>query len=125
MSTRLPRYSPLPIVSSVSCPVLSGSARWRHRISGTNESTADEEQYADELFSDKTSSRRGAAGGLTKKGVKRSAGMLHDFSGGQDMAYAEYNTSRNKELKGKNKGPHNAFFKKVARENAKRKALPK
>ena len=84
-----------------------------------NETTADEEQYEDGLFTDR--SARQSGGTITKRGVKRSAGMLNDFSGGQDMAYAEYNTSRNKELKGA-KGPKNSFFKKVARENAKRKA---
>ena len=80
-----------------------------------NESMADEEQIVDDLFSDMTGRR--PAG---KKGIKRTAGMLNDFSGGQDMAYAEYNTSKNKELK--KKGPHNPFFKKITRENAKRKA---
>ena len=52
-----------------------------------------------------------------KKGAKRTAGMLSDLSGGQDMAYIEYNKSRNKELKGK----HNPLFKKMAREQQKRK----
>ncbi|KAI9828430.1 MAG: transcription factor TFIIH complex ERCC-3 subunit [Thelocarpon impressellum] len=87
-----------------------------------NESMADEEQIVDDLFSDRTGGARRLAPG--RKGVKRTAGMLHDFSGGQDMAYAEYNASRNKELRRKGvAGPQNPFFRKISRENAKRKAL--
>lgn len=56
---------------------------------------------------------------VNKKGAKRTAGMLSDLSGGQDMAYIEYNKNRNKELKGK----HNPLFKKMAREQQKRKQL--
>ena len=82
-----------------------------------NESMADEEMIVDDLFSDKSGRRPVMA---NKKGVRRTAGTLNDFSGGQDMAYSEYNTSRNKELK--KKGPQNPFFKKISRENAKRKA---
>lgn len=43
--------------------------------------------------------------------------MLAELSGGRDMAYIEYNKSRNKELKGK----HNPLFKKFNRDAEKRK----
>ena len=63
-----------------------------------NETAADAENIDDDPWS-----RLGTSGKGTKKNmsVKRSAGMLSDLSGGQDMAYIEYNKSRNKELKGK------------------------
>ncbi|KAI9676413.1 MAG: DNA repair helicase RAD25 [Caeruleum heppii] len=80
-----------------------------------NETTAEAEQIRDDLFGERAGASR-----KNKKGVKRTAGMLNDFSGGQDMAYAEYNTSRNKELK--KKGSQSAFFKKLSRESARRKA---
>lgn len=59
--------------------------------------------------------------GASAKGAKRMAGTLSDLSGGQDMAYMEYNKSRNKELKGKGGaglggGMQNAFIKKMRRE---------
>lgn len=56
-----------------------------------------------------------------KKPVRRTAGTLTEYSGGQDMAYAEQNRSRNKDLK-KNKKESNPFFKKLHRETQKRKA---
>ncbi|MCJ1475854.1 DNA repair helicase RAD25 [Lambiella insularis] len=82
-----------------------------------NETAADVEKIDDDLFSAKSSGPRGKSG-FGKKGAKRTAGMLSDLSGGQDMAYIEYNKSRNKELKGK----HNPLFKKMAQEQKKRKA---
>jgi len=56
------------------------------------------------------------ASGKNKKkvGVKRVAGTLSDLSGGQAMAYIEFNKSKNKELKG-TKGVKNGFLKKLAR----------
>ncbi|KAI9784896.1 MAG: DNA repair helicase RAD25 [Peltula sp. TS41687] len=80
-----------------------------------NEDKALEERIDGDLFGEKVG-RRKAVG----KGARRTAGMLSDLSGGQDMAYAEYNKSRNKDLK--NKGPQSAFFKKLGREQARRKA---
>lgn len=87
-----------------------------------NETSADVEKVDDDLFSARSSGVRGSKGANTsmmvmKKGAKRTAGMLSDLSGGQDMAYIEYNKSRNKELKGK----HNPLFKKMAREQQRRK----
>jgi DNA excision repair protein ERCC-3 len=55
-----------------------------------------------------------------KNGVRRAAGTLSELSGGQTMAYMEFNKSRNKELKG-TKGVQNAFIRKLAN-SAKKKA---
>ncbi|KAI0395318.1 P-loop containing nucleoside triphosphate hydrolase protein [Xylariaceae sp. FL0594] len=63
-------------------------------------------EETDDLFD--TVSRR------KKRGVRRTAGMLGELSGGQDMAYIEQRKSANKALK--KKAPQNAFFKKIARE---------
>ncbi|KAL8819110.1 MAG: hypothetical protein Q9223_002381 [Gallowayella weberi] len=82
-----------------------------------NETSAEVEKIDDDLFGSRSSGTRGSNGIVSKKGTKRSAGMLSDLSGGQDMAYIEYNKSRNKELKGK----HNPLFKKLHREAEKRK----
>ncbi|KAI1340592.1 P-loop containing nucleoside triphosphate hydrolase protein [Xylariaceae sp. FL0016] len=49
-----------------------------------------------------------------KKGTRRTAGMLGDLSGGQDMAYIEQRKGANKSLK--KKPQSNPFFKKLARE---------
>ncbi|GAM84060.1 hypothetical protein ANO11243_020510 [Dothideomycetidae sp. 11243] len=67
------------------------------------------EDIRDDLFS--------RAGGKKKPGVRRTAGTLAELAGGRDMAYIEYNKSKNKELK----KPHSTFFKKVGRDNEKRK----
>ncbi len=84
-----------------------------------NETSADVEEVVDDLFSSRSSGTRGKAGGSSKKGVKRTAAMLQDLSGGQDMAYIETTGSRNKELKGK----RNPLFKKMAREQQRQKQL--
>ncbi|MCJ1441067.1 MAG: transcription factor TFIIH complex ERCC-3 subunit [Stictis urceolatum] len=78
-----------------------------------NETSADIEAIDDDLFSSKSGRLRAGA-----KGARRTAGTLSELSGGRDMAYIEYNKSRNKELKSKN-GP---LFKKMAKEQQKRKA---
>ena len=83
-----------------------------------NETSAEVEQVHDDLFSSHTRGPKGGAGGASgRKGAKRTAGMLSDLSGGQDMAYIEYNKNKNKELKGK----RDPLFKKMAREQQKRK----
>ncbi|KAI9807078.1 MAG: DNA repair helicase RAD25 [Sarcosagium campestre] len=79
-----------------------------------NEDKAMAETIDGDLFSDRVGSRASK-----KKGARRTAGTLSELSGGQDMAYIEYNKSRNKDLK---KGPQSAFFKKMNREQARRKA---
>jgi DNA excision repair protein ERCC-3 len=76
-----------------------------------NETSADVERIDDDLFS-------GRSGG-GKRGPRRTAGTLSELSGGRDMAYIEYNKSRNKELKSK----HKSLFGKMAKEqNRRRKA---
>lgn len=52
-----------------------------------NETAADVEKVDDDLFSSKSSGPR-AKSGFGKKGAKRTAGMLSDLSGGQDMVCA-------------------------------------
>lgn len=52
------------------------------------------------------------AGRKKKTGVKRVAGTLSELSGGQNMAYMERGTTKNKDLKG-GKGIKNAFLKKL------------
>ncbi|KAF2022990.1 DNA repair helicase rad25 [Setomelanomma holmii] len=54
-----------------------------------------------------------------KNGVRRAAGTLSELSGGQTMAYMEYNKSKNKELKG-TKGVQNAFIRKLANSSKKK-----
>lgn len=59
--------------------------------------------------------RRGK--GPNRKGVRRTAGTLSELSGGQDMAYVEYNREKNKELRASG----NQQLKKLKRSLAKRK----
>ncbi|KAF2652045.1 TFIIH basal transcription factor complex helicase XPB subunit [Lophiostoma macrostomum CBS 122681] len=68
-----------------------------------------EEKIAGDMFGSKFAS----TGGKMKKkaGARRTAGTLSELSGGQDMAYIEYNKSRNKELK--TKGVKNSFLRKI------------
>ena len=84
-----------------------------------NETAAEAETIDDDPWSRLSggSTNKKKSAEMAKKGAKRTAGMLSDLSGGQDMAYIEYNKSRNKELKGK----HNPLFKKMAREQQRRK----
>ncbi|KAG8529818.1 transcription factor TFIIH complex ERCC-3 subunit [Bacidia gigantensis] len=84
-----------------------------------NETAAEAESIDDDPWSRFTNKDNGKHKSLNaaKKGAKRTAGMLSDLSGGQDMAYIEYNKSRNKELKGKS----NPLFRKFAKEQQKRK----
>ena len=58
--------------------------------------------------------------GPQRGGVKRYAGRLSELAGGEDMAYVEQNRSRNREL-AKGKGVASSFFKKLQREEIKRK----
>ena len=84
-----------------------------------NETAAEAETIDDDPWSRLSggSQNKRKVAEVARKGAKRTAGMLSDLSGGQDMAYIEYNKSRNKELKGK----HNPLFKKMAREQQRRK----
>lgn len=80
-----------------------------------NETSADVEQVNDDQFFSRRSG--GPNGKPGKKGAKRTAGTLSELSGGQDMAYIEYNKAKNKELKGK----HKPLFSRMAKDQAKRK----
>lgn len=82
------------------------------------ESDAAEEQIAGDMFTTKFASGKSKK----KNGARRTAGTLSELSGGQDMAYIEYNKSRNKELK--TKGIKNNFLRKLnsSTANAKKKA---
>lgn len=105
-----------------------------------NETSADVEKVDDDLFSNRSAGPRAKGALVDRKGAKRTASLLSDLSGGQDMvimisipyvnlefstkltdtfpqAYIEYNKSRNKELKTK----HNPLFKKMHREIQRRR----
>ncbi|KAL3478393.1 P-loop containing nucleoside triphosphate hydrolase protein [Aspergillus californicus] len=79
-----------------------------------NETSAEVEHVNDDLFSDRSGGNRARA----KGGVKRSAATLSGLAGGEDMAYVEYNRSKNKQLKEKERHP---LFRKMERDRLKRK----
>ena len=83
-----------------------------------NETSAEVEAVDDDLFSSRSARPGAAPKGKKGGGAKRSANTLSELSGGQDMAYIEYNKSRNKELKSK----HKSLFSKLARDQQKKKA---
>ncbi|KAK7217678.1 hypothetical protein V2G26_005681 [Clonostachys chloroleuca] len=76
----------------------------------------EEDVGADDLFHLEKPTGRGKK----KTEVRRTAGLLGELSGGQDMAYVEQNKAANKTLKKNNKGGQSAFFKKIAREKQRR-----
>ena len=85
-----------------------------------NETSGDTEHVEDDLFSGRSARPGAGKGGAAKgkkAGAKRTANTLSDLSGGGDMAYIEYNKSRNKELKGK----HKSLFSKLARDQQRKK----
>jgi DNA excision repair protein ERCC-3 len=80
----------------------------------------DEDAKEERIEGDAFGSKFASQGNKSKKGgVRRAAGTLSEFSGGQTMAYAEYNKSRNKEIKG-TKGVKNAFMRKLANSTKKK-----
>ena len=80
----------------------------------------DEDAKVENISGDAFSSNYASTVGKKKKGaVRRTAGALSEYSGGQDMAYLETNKSRNKELKGV-KGVKNSFLKGLARSSGKK-----
>lgn len=81
-----------------------------------NETSAEVEHVTDDLFSERSGGPK--ARGF-KKGVKRSAATLSGLAGGEDMAYIEYNKSRNKQLK--DKVGHHPLFRKMERDRQRRK----
>ncbi|KAJ5908560.1 hypothetical protein N7495_001242 [Penicillium taxi] len=76
-----------------------------------NESSADVEQVNDDLFSMRSGKRTGK-----KPTARRAAATLSGLAGGDDMAYIEYNKSKNKQIK-----DHHPLFKKMERERIRRK----
>lgn len=82
-----------------------------------NETSAEVEQVVDDLFSARSKGPKGK--GARNGAVKRSAATLSGLAGGEDMAYIEYNKSRNKQLK--DKAAHHPLFRKIERERMKRK----
>jgi DNA excision repair protein ERCC-3 len=96
-----------------------------------NEKGAEDDLETDDLFG---KPGRGAGGAGRRKagnGVRRTAGMLSELAGGQDMAYIEQNKGVNKTLRagggggGKKKGAagdQSKFFKGLQREKEKSKA---
>ena len=80
------------------------------------EEDAKEERIEGDAFGTKYASQKG---NKKKNGVRRAAGTLSEFSGGQTMSYIEVNKSRNKELKG-TKGVQNAFLRKLGRSGPKK-----
>lgn len=53
-----------------------------------NETSADVEKVDDDLFSGRSAGPKGKSSGVSKKVAKRTAGMLSELSGGQDMVSA-------------------------------------
>ena len=92
---------------------------WLQDVMLQNETAGDVEKIEGDLFGERQM-RPGGKGG--KAGARRMAGTLSELSGGRDMAYIEYNRSKNKEFK---KGPQNAFMRKLRRENEKRRSAQK
>ncbi|KAF2229005.1 putative TFIIH complex helicase Ssl2 [Viridothelium virens] len=92
---------------------------WLQDVMLQNETAGDVEKIEGDLFGERQVRTGGGRGG---KGARRMAGTLSELSGGRDMAYIEYNKSKNKEFK---KGPQNAFMKKLRRENDKRRSAQK
>lgn len=79
-----------------------------HDVLLQGETAGEIETIDDDLFS------RRQAGKAHKGGVRRQAGTLAELAGGRDMAYIEYNKSKNKEL---TKGPKSKFFKDMQKKN--------
>ncbi|KAL8303843.1 hypothetical protein RB594_002924 [Gaeumannomyces avenae] len=64
----------------------------------------------------------GTDGRPMRRAARRTAGMLSDYGGGQNMAYVEQNRSANRALKAKGKAnPTSKFFQGVRRESEKRR----
>ena len=74
------------------------------------------EHIDDDLFSKRQGRKSGGKSHGT--GVRRHAAMLSELAGGKDMAYIEYNKSKNKELR---KGTSSKFFKDIQRTNERRR----
>lgn len=88
-----------------------------------NETSADVEKVDDDQFSLWSDGTRRKAGGTSKRGVKRTAGTLSEFSGGQDMAYIERDTGRKKQAKDKSVPIHKKWAKELQRKKQQRAEL--
>jgi DNA excision repair protein ERCC-3 len=90
-----------------------------------NESNADirGEIIAGDMYSDRNAIPGAKHKKKKKPNARRTAGMLADFSGGQDMAYAELNKSKNKEMRGKTKA--SAFLQNIKKKQAEKSKLKK
>jgi DNA excision repair protein ERCC-3 len=78
------------------------------------------EKAEDEVVDDLWHQAPAARSRKRKGAVRRTAGTLGELSGGQDMAYVEQRKSVNKSLK-KKKAESHSFFKKLQREEQRRK----
>ncbi|KAF2786220.1 DNA repair helicase rad25 [Melanomma pulvis-pyrius CBS 109.77] len=87
----------------------------------SKDADAAEEKINGDMFGSKFAST--GRKGRKKNGARRTAGTLSELSGGQDMAYIEYNKSRNKELK--TKVVKNGFLRKLQRGTANAKKAAK
>ncbi|KAG7290401.1 hypothetical protein NEMBOFW57_000401 [Staphylotrichum longicolle] len=95
-----------------------------------NERGAEDDVETDDLFGKPGRGRGGGGGARKGNGVRRTAGMLSELAGGQDMAYIEQNKAVNKALRaagGKKKAGgggegQSKFFKGIQREKDKSKA---
>ncbi|KAI9651100.1 DNA repair helicase RAD25 [Ciborinia camelliae] len=92
----------------------------RGLLENVNIHNMEDDRYKEDFNDDLFHRNDGKPRPKKKSDVRRTAGKLADLSGGQNMSYVEQNRSRNKDLK-KNKGESNAFFKKMAREQAKKR----
>lgn len=96
-----------------------------------NERGAEDDVETDDLFG-KPGRGRGGGNARRGNGVRRTAGMLSELAGGQDMAYIEQNKAVNKALRAAGGGGRkkaggggegqNKFFKGIQREKDKSKA---
>ncbi|SPQ25968.1 fde8a9d8-0c59-4aa1-9caf-ec7c5566f22e [Thermothielavioides terrestris] len=92
-----------------------------------NEKGGEDDIETDDLFGKSRGGNGRSKKLLPGNGVRRTAGMLAELSGGQDMAYIEQNKAANKALKKKAKagaGPEgqSAFFRKLQREKERSRA---
>lgn len=80
----------------------------------------DEDAKQERIEGDAFGSNYASNKGKNKKsGVRRAAGTLSELSGGQTMAYMEFNKDKNKQLKG-TKGVKNNFMRKLANSTKKK-----
>ncbi|KAK4697000.1 DNA excision repair protein ERCC-3, partial [Lecanoromycetidae sp. Uapishka_2] len=88
-----------------------------------NETSADVERVDDDQFSRWSDGTRQKAAGTNKGGVKRTAGMLSELAGGQDMAYVEHDMGRKKPAKDKSVPIHKKWAKELQRKKQQRAEL--